>query len=51
MRFIVDEEAKKTLVGLCDLALKSGGTQNLAIVNSIQANTEDYKETEKKKAK
>ena len=41
MKFIVDEEGKKVLDGLCDLALKTGGLQNKPLVDSIQANTED----------
>jgi len=46
MKIKVDEEAKKMIEALCDIALKVGGTQNLKGVNDIIAAIEDYEPTE-----
>jgi hypothetical protein len=49
MKFIVDEEAKEALQRLCDLALKTGGMQNLPTVQIILSSMTDIED--KKDAK
>ena len=39
MKFIVDEEGLSVMEELLDLALKSGGLKNLAVINLIKQNT------------
>jgi len=41
MKFIVDKEARDALQGLCDIALKSGGIQNLSAVQIILASIQE----------
>ena len=46
MKLILDEEAKQFIMGLLDLALKTGGMKNKPLVDKVLANVQDYKEKE-----
>jgi len=36
-----DEEAKKTIIDFCDMALKTGGLRNKSIVDKVLASIQD----------
>lgn len=38
MIILVDQEGGNAIVGFCDMALKTGGKQNLEFVNKVLAN-------------
>jgi len=46
MKFTVDSEAKKALQDLCDIALKTGGIQNLVAVQVILSNVQDIEKVD-----
>jgi|AACY02.16.fsa_nt_gi hypothetical protein len=41
MKIMVDQEGRKAVVGLCDIALKQGGIQNHQAVGVILQSVED----------
>ena len=46
MIIILDDEGKKALTTVADLALKAGGIQVLSLINTINSAVTDYKEPE-----
>ena len=51
MKIMADDEGKKVLHQLCDLALKMGGLNNMQAVNTILNSIELIKEDKKSESK
>ena len=42
MKIYADKEGKEVIVQLCDIALKTGGLQNLNGINNVLTSLQDY---------
>lgn len=49
MQILADQEGQKTIQALCDIALKSGGIQNLPHINRVLSSVKPLPTEEKPK--